>query len=453
MFNLSTKKNKYDFLVVFLLYWTALQDILLGIFLNVTGSISMTNILFYLKDILMVTLFIYTIFKNKFPLKLVLPIFVFFLLIILYSSISIINGISMFKVLASIRGWLLLPFFLIIGFGIKNKKKFAKKIVKFICSFLLFAAVFGIIDYIIDSFFFSTIPFWTKLIGLGNFHSIIKQQGDGLINGLPGNFYGQYGGDFFSQKRLVGIWGGPLTAAYVLTIPCITFLLFSFVEMNKRKRIEYFVKFIIVYIAIILTYTRAIIIPLTIIIIGICLFKSQRIRVLSLLLIPTLFIIIASKWNIVTKFLYDGSTIEHINQFTSSISQLSIFGKGIATFGVRTSVGTESAYISIVGQMGLIALLIYLYLFIYPFRKVKITRSINKSSNNCVSIKSNIFVDVMPLLLINMSAIYLITGLISEQLIAYTSICPFYILLGYSIGLIDEKNKIKYSFMMFEVNK
>ena len=270
---------------------------------------------------------------------------------------------------------------------------------------------------------------------------------------MPGNFYGQYGGDFFSQKRLVGIWGGPLTAAYVLTIPCITFLLFSFVEMNKIKRIEYFVKFIIVYIAIILTYTRAIIIPLTIIIIGICLFKSQRIRVLSLLLIPTLFIIIASKWNIVTKFLYDGSTIEHINQFTSSISQLSIFGKGIATFGVRTSVGTESAYISIVGQMGLIALLIYLYLFIYPFRKVKITRSINKSSNNCVSIKSNIFVDVMPLLLINMSAIYLITGLISEQLIAYTSICPFYILLGYSIGLIDEKNKIKYSFMMFEVNK
>ncbi len=55
----------YDRLVVFLLYWITFQDLFLGALYNFIGNKLLLSLLFYLKDILLIALFLVAIFKNK----------------------------------------------------------------------------------------------------------------------------------------------------------------------------------------------------------------------------------------------------------------------------------------------------------------------------------------------------------------------------------------------------
>lgn len=423
----------YEKLTIYLLYWTVLQDFVLSLFLNFTNSIILTNILFYSKDVIFVVLILWGGFRVK-DFKLIhwiyLLLYFLFIFIATVKSLILPSNLSLTSILSSIRGWLLLPGFIVIGLGVRDKSFFKKRLQDFLIKFLFIVSIIGIIEFLIDSFIVSTVPFWTNIVGIGNFMDVIKGQAGRLVEGLPGNFYGQYGGEFFSQKRLVSIWGGPLTAAYVLAIPCIYCCI---KHIENTSQYQYFIKAIIFFIAILLTYTRAIILVLIIIIPILYFIKLRKIRVYLLILIPVILIILLLNLPSLQMYIIDGSTIGHITQVIDSLSNLTFGGSGLATFGVGTAIGTESAFITSLGQLGICGGLLYVFFNLYIVFKSYTLYYKTKQINylGCCLIGITMF----------------ISGFISEQLLAFTSIAPYYILMGFSLS------QQKQVFIKFEIEK
>ncbi len=423
------RSRLYENLIIFLLYLTVFQDIALGIAYNFWGNQAVIKTLFFTKDVLMLLLFFWALFKRKFPVKILAFYAIYFLIIFIQTIVSIKNQIPIFNILSSVRGWLLMPCLITIGYAIYNKKYFYKHLKRFIGPFMIIVSIFGLLDFFIDSYITSTLPFWKDFVGLGRFMEDIK--GQETLFGLPGNFYGQYGGEFFSQKRLVSFWGGPLTAGYILVIPVLYYFFKALNPYGKHWSFKYLICFSIVLLALICTFTRAIILPTLFVLILFVLLKGREDdKLFVIFLIPIVLAVLVLKFDSIYAYIYDGSLIEHINQFTNSFSQVSLFGDGIATFGVHTSIGTESVYISSLGQNGIISLILFiignafpLYLLLKPVKKYK----------------RNLLFYVM----IAVGALMLISGFISEQLIAYTSIAPYYIILGYLCNYSRKNHKVK----------
>ncbi len=412
--------RKYEKSIIILFIWTIFQDFVLSILLSFTNNSTIVSLLFYTKDIMFIILFVISLSRNKYKPKVMFIFFIYFIFIAIQGIRSFISDISLVTILSSVRGWLIMPGFISIGMGIADKNEFLKFIKTKLLGLFVVVLLFGMLDYILDVYVMSTIPFWRDFINIGNYMTVIKGQGDRLFQNLPGNFYGQYGGAFFSQKRLVSFWGGPLTSAYVLCLPCIYLL----VELLKRKNNYFlnkcFLLFGLTFLCIIFTYTRAIILPLCFVIFLMIFYKKKNIQIISFALMPIILIIIIINSNKILSYVYDASTIEHIRQTTSSFLTLGFMGKGLGIYGVNGTIGTESAYLTCWGELGFIAFLIYfcthIYLCYYFARKSMTTKS---------SFFTSMFL---------ISSIYLITGFISEQLIAFTSSCPFYILVGIAIG-------------------
>lgn len=412
------KRSKlYEILIIFLLYLTVFQDIGLGILYNFTGQQGLVKVLFFTKDILMVLLFIWALFKRKYPIKLFLFFVIYFGILIFQSVVAINKGVPIFNVLSSIRGWLLMPCLITIGFAISNRKFFYRHFRRFIGPFMIVVAIFGLIDFVLDSYVTSTLPFWNDVVGLGKFMEDIK--GQDTLFGLPGNFYGQYGGEFFSQKRLVSFWGGPLTSGYVFSIPVLYYFYKALNPKGDKWNKKYLLCFLIVALALVCTFTRTIILTVAVMIVVVLVIKGRkRERRIVFFIAPLVLAYGIFSFNKILDYIYDGSLIEHINQFTTSFSQITLFGEGMATFGVHSSIGTESVYITSIGQNGLIFLILYVFGNIYPLYlitkpKKRVRRNIMFSAVFCVGV------------------IMVISGFVSEQLIAYTSIAPYYVILGF----------------------
>jgi len=429
-----SKKNQniYEKSIMFLLYWTVFQDIFLGMFYNYVGSSVITKLLFYSKDALFVILFLFSVIRNyKKYKKFYFLLLMYFLLIFAYSIIPVFTGrISLFVAMQNIRNFILFPCLFSIGIGIKGKIRFINSIINKFFSFLIFAAAVGIIECFLDAVF-STKGFWLDIVQIGQFMADIKGQAGRLYNGLPGNFYGSYGKGYFAQKRLVSFWGGPLTAAYVLLLPTIYYLL-DFINSIRLKKYRYNIKagvsFIIGSCAIWMTYTRAIILPLLIVLICIVwnyIIKPRKCGKYFIIGGIILFIFVCMlKYTTIKNYLYDGSTLGHILSISGSISHMSILGHGIGSFGIGGSIGTESSFLSLWGQLGILGPIIYLLLWVIP-----IANYWEKYKQD----KSNIFLSFV---LIS-SIIYLGTGFISEQLFAYTTMAPFYVIFGCGIAKED----------------
>lgn len=408
----------FDRLVMLFLIWTVLQDIVLSVLYRLIPSASFIQILFYLKDIMMVLLFAYGFFKIKHQNNKYFKALVFYLIWVVFEFLI---GITLSKTgianaAAAARGFVLLPCFFVIGYTIKNKDYFMKKVDSFLCRFLLVVALIGIAEYIID-IRMGTKDFWTTTIGFTNYFTDIKGQGDMLYLGLPGNFYGYQNGEFFAQKRLVSLWGGPLTAGYVLLIP----LIYHFMKIINEKK--GFIKFAIYMAAVILTYTRAIIIISIFVMLIMIIFYKKHYRLL-LIIIPAIGVFVGIKFNAIIDFLYDGSTMGHINNVVNSFKQVNVLGTGFGTFGGRSSIGTENTYLTCLGQTGILGLILYVLLNYYLAKRLRIIYLLKK--------------DNLILALYVVQICYLITGFISEQLTASTTMAPFYIISGFYVA--------KYSF-------
>ncbi len=432
----------YDTLIWILLLWCALQEIVLSFFFKISGSEILTKILFYSKDLLTLILFVWAFQHFKIPKELFGLITLYYVAVICQMIVSFINNpdINFFSFLSSARGLILLPTMIIIGCGVSNKGRFLEGIKKYY-KILVFFAIIGIIELIADNLI-GTNFFWIEGLELDRFHADIKGQPDYIYSGVPWNWHtdGRHGN--MTKRRLISLWGGPLTAAAVLLLPCMyyTIRLFknrSFTGLKVTKNAyDNFIRFILCGLALYLTVARQFILPYF----GIALFcfvfysGSNNNRAILFIGLGFITIIIgASFFDIILKYVYDGSTITHLLRIQESVKQLSFWGRGVGTFGTRfaDTIATENQYVTIVGQLGVIPMILYLIIFIYPLvfcrRRAK-----------CFDDEAKAIIYSLCLC----GVVYGFAGIASETVGAFTSMAQYYIFIGFAVGycLQEEKN-------------
>lgn len=416
-------KSPYYILAVWILYWVVFQDFILAILYNATGNKLIVNLLFYSKDVIFVGLTLYTLLFKKTPTAICIS-FYGIAICILISTIKTFlfsKDVPITQILQNIRMIILLSGFVIVGIGIKDKLEFKKFIVNRYFPFLVFCAFIGIIEYVLD-ILVGTRTFWLNIVGITNYYTDIKGEAGRLVAGFPGNFYGDYGNGFFSSKRMVGFWMGPLTSGYALLVPLVfyTILIFAFKDKSWRH-IGYL---IILMLAVLLTHTRAIILVYIAIMLLYALYHLLLVHKKFLMRTWIVFFGIASiilciillNIDSLRAILFDGSTRGHVLALFEALNtvRLSLFGSGINALGIAGETGTESSYVTLMGNVGLIGLILYLIPLVY-------------ASKVFFGQKSK---DVIAVTMFLCMIAYALTGVISEQLFAYTSLAPFYMMLG-----------------------
>lgn len=426
----------YNGLIFFLLFYCAIQDFFIPVVYKVTGSSAIANFLFYQKDILLIVLFAWSLKRVRDKIlrtgSLIYLMLVFVLLML--SAVGVFSvDTSLTSLLSNTRMVILLPCFVCIGSAIKNRDGFLDTLCNKWFPFIVLMAVIGLAEYALD-FLVGTKSFWTDTIGYTGYYVDIKKQASHMLYGLPGNFYGNYGNGYFSSKRLVGLWANPLTSAYSL-LPCGIYYFIKAAKVFEKKKIEKFdvrnfIRFLIVFVAIYYTHTRAILISF-LLISAIYIFTNVRksLGLLAIMIIGGLGAVFALDFNEIQQFMVDGSTLAHIGAVTRTMDMLriSLFGHGIGSLGVGASLTTESSYLTLLGNVGIIGTVLYLTIYLRGMKLAKYSREsdIGKLIRYC-------------------SYVYLITGFISEQLFAYTSIAQFFVLLGLSAQMsrIAERNTV-----------
>ena len=429
----------YDDLVWIMLIWCVFQEIVLSFLLNITGNVSFVKVLFFSKDVMMILLFMCALFNLKFNSKMLICFVLYYIIV----ALQTLNGIvsfpdkSMTSLLSSVRGLILLPTMMIIGFSIRDKYKFIQKIKKYYL-FLTIVAVIGLLEYLLDNLI-GTEKFWMDFIGLGNFHTIIKGQPDLLYDGVPWNWHTSGSDGNPTQNRFISIWAGPLTAAFVLLMPCMYYTI-NYIKNRKFVGVKLtmghlrdFALMVICIVSLCMTYTRQIILPyiaLTLFCIVYYNKKNRKFLIIggtSLLL----FFIIAC-FPKICDYIYNGSTVVHIQQILSSLQHMKFLGSGVGSFGTRfaDSYATESQYLTVMGQIGVMTLILYLIIMIYPIVYcIKHMKDIDGYSE-------------LMIFSICLSGIaFTLAGMVSETVAAFTSIAQYYVFIGMSWGYCIESRR------------
>ena len=97
--------------------------------------------------------------------------------------------------------------------------------------------------------------------------------------------------------------------------------------------------------------------------------------------------------------------------------KITFFGEGFGAIGMFGSVGSENMYLTLLGNAGILGLSLFLAVFI---RQILLCW-LNRSDGTHVT-----------LTVFYASVALMVTGVISEQLGAYTTIAPFYTMLGFA---------------------
>lgn len=255
---------------------------------------------------------------------------------------------------------LLTPFVLMLYGGLfKLSKDKIHDYLRFLVNLALIQAIFGIIERFMlgDGFWFSL--HIEKYMGSKGFNAWVYN------NGLPGNFYSadlyQYVG---MLRRLVGLTADPLLTGHSIAIGLIILI---FVDVYKSSLKKYSVMFILT-IAVVLTLSKG-----AILIIGIAyiykVWKKNKIIAVGLALMAIAVAIV-----LITQNAFSTIAI-HLSGLTTSFGN--ILGKGLGSSGnYATLYGGESAtsgesYIgTLIGQMGLIGLLTFIYAITTYSRKI-----------------------------------------------------------------------------------
>lgn len=403
----------FDKLVSFLLYWLPLQDIVMGIAYRFTHSAGLAYVLLFSKDVMLFILILMCLQKKPQLTRLNKLIFVYLGWIVIYIPLSFaISDARIGQIASSLRGLLLCPLGIYLGYSVENCDKLLDFYKNKYFKYLFVLAIIGIIEWLID-YFVGTIPFWTDFVGIGNLYSEIK----GIMNykGLPGNFYGYSAAGEFTRKRLVSVWGNPLTSGYNLLVPMVYYIVMLVNRKHTRDYCKNTVYGLVFACAIILSYTRAIILGTLIAIACLFIYKNSHkvkniiVAFLMTVCVAIIYLIVGDK-KALFQFLYDGSTIAHIDHLVANIVRVGFTGSGIGGFG-----STESVYLSIWGQIGFVGLVLFCLV------------SLQAIMNAFKNVEK--FHDIALATAISWIT-FMITGVISEQLTAFTTIVPWYILLG-----------------------
>ena len=402
-------------------------------FLKLTGIAFITKILFHLKDVILVILFICSIVH----LKIKNSILAWYIIYLVFVVISIITGfflnsnrIGITSFLFSVRGLILMPTLTLIGYSIQDKKLFLNDIKKYY-HLLVALALIGIIEFALD-IIIGTKSFWMDFLGLDEFYTTIKGASAGLENGTPGNWYTDIGKGYRTQKRLISVWAAPLTAGFVIMLPCLYYALCfcknykSYISKISVQKTYSVYAFGVCTIALILTFTRQVLVPVLGIIICSYIYyqrKNKKTVIISCIVLFIVFVVVFLEKIIL--YVYNGSTKVHIMTMIESINKMSILGNGVGSYGTRYAgtVATESQYLTVMGQLGVFAIIPYIVLLTYPIVYCK---------KKAKALDDEERVIICSICFSGLCVVF--AGILSETVAAFTSIAQYYILIGFSWG-------------------
>jgi hypothetical protein len=244
---------------------------------------------------------------------------------------------------------------------------------------------------------------------------------------------------------MAGLHGSPLALGYYVVVP----ILITFSLMISNYKINKF-SCVILMIGIFLTETRMAIIA---VVLGIFLILKEQVLnfilnskihkiaflMLSFLIFGGITLIVLSDQ--VRSFLYktitiqEGRAIGHLNALMKSVSVVDEFiikGAGIGTAGAWTSIhgsrvkgmASENVYIPIMVQIGGISLFLFFLWWYNCYKKLSLKYKQEK----------NLYLKGLIKAILAANIVYFISGFVSEQILAFTSVAHFWLLLGILVG-------------------
>lgn len=428
-------KNLYDGLVCFLLVWCVLQDFFLCIVLRITGLTLVVKLLFYSKDIILLVLFLSSIFRKRIPAKFIACCLFYFALVGIHTFVGMDNtSLEITSFFSSIRGLILLPTLTLVGYSIHDKDRF-RSFIKRYYWFLVIVAFIGIIEFVAD-ITVGTKHFWMDSLKLDDFYISIKGASAGLEDGTPGNWYTDIGAGYRTQKRLISVWAAPLTAGFVLLMPSMYYAI-AFFKRSKifsskisKSKFKLFWRFSLSTLALLLTFTRQTLLLYLVFAFFIFIHfrrKNKKVIIIGAFVFAIFMGVTLSET--IINYLYNGSTKVHILRLQEAICHMNLLGRGIGSFGTRFAgaIATESFYLTMIGQLGIVSLIPYLIMLISPI--IYCLKKVKKMNEEEKEIVYSICFCGM---------IYAVAGLVSETVSAFTSIAQYYVLIGYIWGYCKE---------------
>lgn len=405
--SLILKKRELSFYLSIPVIMSATQNIYLGLITprvsnTVMQLMIVTNYIFSI--LLFVVLLLTTSFKlnQKNNTKIILVLS----LLILYSlSTIIIFKSNLMSAFASLRNILTPIFFMLLGLAASNNISL-KRFLKYISYVSIFVVIFGVIEL----YFAKDV--WLHL----NVSDLWAKKGIAVntITGLPNNFYSSELVNGRQLRRMVSSFADPVNLG--------TFLFFAFMGawyLNKK-----FLGLIIIICSLLAVSKGAF---LGILVFGVVWSYYNKSKTFFL------FIMIVTGGIGIGFVVYSltSSTMSmllHITGFLSSFKELFShpLGRGLGNIGVLAGLYsngaetkiTESGLGMVIGQLGVIGLILYTYFFRFVYKQI----NLNNSNNLKIFSKSLLFSIILNIMFNevalspNSSAIYFITlGIVIGQ--------------------------------------
>lgn len=298
------------------------------------------------------TVFYVIIEKKKISIKKVLfPLLSFIIMMFVYMTV---NSTNLYAKLICFRQ-LMTPFILVLyGNTISISQENVRRYIKFVINWGFFIAIFGIFERFIWGD-----RFWLQ-INIRRYYDI-RGFSSWVFRDLPGNYYSA---DFYSLigisiRRLAGFLCDPLLTGHYLAF-CFAFLLF--INVYSKRYIQNIVLIIIGF-AIFATLSKGAILILCISVVVKIYRMNKRIGE-GLILIMALMAVF-----IIRHGVFD-SVARHIGGLISSLTFELMLGGGIGSagnyaklYGGQSATTGESYMGLVIGQMGILSALLFIYVF------------------------------------------------------------------------------------------
>lgn len=441
---MSLRKISF-YLVLFCFIWFPLQDLIISFLYRLWPTKNLFFLLIMKEMIMLLVLMGLILGKfslKKFEISLIeILSFSYFLISLMYLLTTLARGATHIAIFASFRTLLLPIMFVLVGKWLYLTRQEIKSLVNVIIGISVFSILFGFIEM-----FFPVDKFWNGMLNLYGYLRNLKGLSlHGFVNDVPGNFWG-----YTRFRRMASFFASPLALGYYLIFPILLVFVFK-INGFRGKKLGFF--FLLLVVGLLLTETRAAVVA---VIIGIVLvvakeykkffftfwIKKRLIRYLLIAILifslPFIFSERARDFFIKTVTVKEGRVLGHSIALEKSIGNMGeviFLGKGIGSAGAWSGIGGsvvkslagENAYLPIMAQIGGIGLIIFLLWWVAVYRSVCF-RAVKVGRND-------VYLESIVRAVIVANVVYFLTGIVSEQILTFTSVAHFWILTGAVLGM------------------
>lgn len=305
-------KIKDTFFLYSLLFIITLEGMYLPLLFSITGMAMLVKLLLYAKYILAVLYFVLFFKKGFFKRLRILQLDLLIVIYITYIVFVIFFGYVMGSTLPLSEALIFFfPFILFIaGRSVTISDKDFRKYLRVLIIFSGFIFVYSIIDILILP---SSI--WRDFLRQGDYLIEVKNFRRGIVDGLIGNFYfNPWSATRF--RRAVGFMGDPLAFAYSSSFFFLIILYLGRIVFNKKYK--YRIILIAGIIAILFSFTRAVIISMSLVLLVNYFAKNKTIYVTTIVGVISLGLLSFSGGLLAQIVgLNDGSTFGHLDSLGS----------------------------------------------------------------------------------------------------------------------------------------